>query len=61
MTTKILDQFPREPNRKEILQKAKSMGLVVKPGGTLNGATAYRIEGRQGLFSKLELAEMVGF
>ena len=56
----LTNQIPREPTRKEILQKAKSMGFVVKPGGTHNGATVYRVEGRQGLFSKQALAEMVG-
>ncbi len=56
----LTHQIQREPTRKEILAKAKAMGLVVKASGTHNGFTVYRVEGRNGLFSKQALAEMVG-
>ena len=49
------------PTIATILAAANKAGYVVtKASATVNGATAYKVEGYPGLFSKTGLAELVG-
>lgn len=44
-----------------ILADAKKQGMVVtKACGTVNGQTAYKVEGKTGLFSKTGLTQLIG-
>lgn len=44
-----------------VLADAKKAGLVVtKSASKVNGATAYKVEGKPGLFTKQGLMELVG-
>lgn len=51
-----------EPTRKEILREAKRLGIkVTKARATLNGCTAYRVEGYpNAIFSKYGLMDLLG-
>ena len=61
---------PLSSNRREnmnaptiavVLADAKKAGLVVtKSASKVNGATAYKVEGKPGLFTKQGLMELVG-
>ena len=49
------------PSIATILAAAKKAGYAVtKANATVNGATAYKVEGYPGLFTKTGLAELVG-
>ena len=49
------------PTIATVLSDAKKSGLIVtKFAGKVNGATAYKVEGKPGLFTKQGLMELVG-
>ena len=49
------------PNLVTILTDAKKQGLkVTKASCTVNGQSAYRVEGRPGLFTKQGLMDIIG-
>jgi hypothetical protein len=50
-----------QPTLATILADAKKAGFVVtKAAAKVNGATAYKVEGKPGLFTKNGLMELVG-
>ena len=51
----------QQPTITTILSDAKKAGLVAtKSASKVNGATAYKVEGKPGLFTKTGLMELVG-
>lgn len=51
----------QQPTITIILADAKKAGLVVtKSASKVNGATAYKVEGKPGLFSKTGLMQLIG-
>jgi len=49
------------PNIKTVLADAKKAGFVVtKSANKVNGATAYKVSGHPGLFTKQGLMELIG-
>jgi hypothetical protein len=50
-----------QPTIATVLADAKKQGIVVtKLPNTVNGQTAYKVEGRAGLFTKAGLMELIG-
>ena len=51
----------QQPTIAIILADAKKAGFVVtKAPNKVNGATAYKVEGKPGLFTKTGLMELIG-
>ena len=51
----------QQPTIATILADAKKQGLIVtKASSKVNGATAYKVEGKPGLFTKQGLMELIG-
>lgn len=51
----------KEPTIAQVLAEAKKAGFVVtKASAKVNGATAYKVEGQVGVFTKSGLMRLVG-